>query len=231
MSEMEKDEKIERAFERYTGGGDLPQVDLSAAKAALTEARTEERRRAEKRRKVWTLAVSAAACLLFAVALAFLLLPFGAPDLEAPSGSDHPPAGESPSAPEHFSLLSATAESAGYSELESRCGSAQNASAQYTVYRAGGEDVLLSAELGYWNGMTKLKATVYVDLSAGKYLAEELEDYADLPMSRDGYRYEAEYIGGEYVSRALLTRGETYYVSMISHNADALGLLVKLLTE
>lgn len=216
MDEMIKDEKIERTFRRYFDGLPMPNVDLTEAKAAL---RAQNMRRRSRRRGLISV-LSVAGCLLVAIVLSAYLLPSAFIT--------------------RYAIADAQTATIGYTELTEQYADAasmfsvfslaDNASADYTLYRMDGKDVLLRADLKFLSGNVKLKATVQVDLTEGKYVAEELENYKKLKDEGNGYRYNTEEINGEYVSRAYCKREATvFYVDVTSQNSEALGFLMKVL--
>ena len=63
----------------------------------------------------------------------------------------------------------------------------------------------------------RTSATVSIDLSGGKYAAEEFKDYDSLKKENKKYRYETQFEGGEYVSRAACeVEGAACYVDTMS---------------
>lgn len=196
--EMIKNEKIERAFKRYFDGVPKPQVDLTAAK---TELRASVLRRQRVRRGLKWQIPAFAAVLLLAVILGMNFLP----SLFII----------------HYSVADADAQTLTYSELRENYGGyldalnrfalADNTSADYTLYSINGRGVLLGADVKLLSGFYKLHATVWVDLSDGKYVADEFSDYSKLKGKRGQYHYEVEYVNGEYVCRAYAEQNETRY--------------------
>lgn len=209
MIEMIKDRTIERAFQRYFDGAAAPNVDLSAVKA---EFRASVKRRQKIRRRLRWQVPAFAAALLVAVILGFNFLP----SLFI----------------KHYFIAEASAETVSYTELKEYYGGhfdkfgnfalADNASADYTLYSVNGERVLLGAELRLVSDFTKLRANVYIDLSNGKYFADDFEGYADLGKRGGSYVYEWEYLNGEYVCRAYAERNETrYYVDYTAQDDES----------
>lgn len=212
---MDKDATIERAFRGYFAGMNMPKVDLDAAKAELVSSR----RRAAARRTLFACLSSSLACILVAVVLLFALLP-------TPVRA--------------YEIASASAETVAYSDLQERYGEeakrfapfslSENATAEYTLYSVEGETVLLEARLGYMSSHTRATAIVRVDLSKGKYAAEELSSYQELPTEYASYRGQVQYLNGEYVGRAYAPR-ETgdIYADVTSKNSGALSFIMSVL--
>lgn len=218
-SEMEKDEKIERAFNGYFSGQEMPEIDLTAAKTALAE---ENARRLHARRRARRIAaaVSACACAVLACILVLALLPS--------------------MLVKRYEIASAQARTVSYTELMERGGLevlspfslADNASAEYTLYSVQEKEVLLGAEVAVTSGMNALKATLYLDLSGGKYRFGEWEEFTHLPDRQGSYRYETEYVNGEFLSRAYLEREEgNAFVWVSSQSSGALFYFMNLLTR
>ena len=215
MMDMIKDETIERAFKGYFDGLPAPQVDLTAAKAEL---RACEQRRAKIRRGLRWQVPSAVACLLILIVLAFNLLP----SLFVT----------------RYSIAQAQAETASYTELTQTYGSrmrmfskfflSDNSSADYTLYSVKGETVLLGVEISYIYEFVKIDANVYIDLSGGKYKAKELGVYEGLKANGGSYRYEGEYLNGEYVYRAFYeTEDWNYYIDTTSPNSNGFNYFME----
>lgn len=210
-----KDAAIERRFREYFAGAEAPGIDLKEAKAELVRAR----RRAAKRRALTLSLSSVCACLALVLVFVFALMP--APVMR-------------------YALASADTETVAYSELKERFADeartfapfslSSNATAEYTVYSTEGQPVLLEARLGISDGLGRVKAVVRVDLTEGKYLAEELEPYKALGKRGEDYRFETLYINGEYVSRAYVVReGGNCFVDVESAREGALGFILAVL--
>ena len=239
MKDMKKDEFLEEKLNSYAEGTETPNVDLSAAKRALFE---EQLRRRSARRRMWiALASSCASLVLIAIVLVGILPSFGGSDLapdhgaEAPGdsqGGDDPQGGETadPQGPTEaitFSLSAAETRAAGVNELSeaygqsleklTRLGLSSNINAEYTLYCVDGEAVLLGTELLYSQHGRRVAATVYTDLSGGKYRAEELAEYDDLPSKNATYTFKKTFINGEYACLGNFTaQGTEYCVSVES---------------
>lgn len=244
MKEMKKDEQIEQTFREYFAGGELPQVDLDAAKAELKAA---ARRRARRKRGIVSAILSACACLLV-VALTVGLLPrsgFSASPQD-PNGAEAPgqspgfnPSGEAD--PQIYSLSDVRMQPIDYSEFSSLGGdavsafelfsSSRNATAEYSVYYKGDDAVLLCARVGLISGTYRVRARVYLDLSEGKSAAQELLPYRSLKEEK-GYRGETEYLNGEYVTRAYAERKDReWYFDAVSQNEDGFALIAEILLD
>lgn len=238
---MEKDRNIEEKFREYFAGGELPDVDLSAAKAELAAAR----KRAKRRKRRLISAVSVCACLLAAIPAVALLLHSGLfsplPDLGGSSGEAPPIPGEGETAVV-YSLSYAERETVAFSALAeydpaaadvfSPFSAADNASADYSVYFTDGKPVLLRADVGLVRGFYGIRATVYVDLSDGAYREQSLQEYAFLVDSVGNYRYETEFRDGEYFSKAYCGQnGAAWYCDAVSQNREGLAYLMEILTD
>ena len=107
-----------------------------------------------------------------------------------------------------------------------------NADAQYTLYYAKEQEVLLRADLRYTDAFTSFRATVWCDLTEGEYTTKDFEDYRSLIPKGGNYGSFTEYVGGEYVSRACMIKQKTEYViDMTSPNQGSLDMLVKMLKK
>lgn len=211
MSDMNRDPKIERAFERYFDGVEEPKVDLIAAKEEL---RASARRKADARRRLrWQLpALAAALFVLVAVGIRFLpglLITRYSIDETAKRTAELEEAGAVlPGGLGQFAL-------------------ADNAQAEFTVYSLKGEEVLLSANLRMLSGLYKFEATVWADLSDGKCEAEELSRFKDLEKRR-GYSYRYEFENGEYVYLAAVERdGERYFIDYTAQESRSFELFME----
>ncbi len=235
MKDMKKDEFIEEKIVSYVEGAEDVNVDLSAAHRALAE---EKAKRRSARRRMWFGLASACACLLLIVAVLIGVIPAlrmqnSAGDMDSgesspPSGTPQrpPQSGESDDGASAFSLLTAEKRAAGVSELSETyrgalkkltdLGLSSNVSAEYTLYYAEGQAVLLETSVLYTQNGSRVSATVYTDLSDGKYRAEELAEYASLPGHGDGYTYGESYLNGEHVSMGNFSDGAEYCVRMQS---------------
>lgn len=218
MKDMKKDITIEERFRAYFDGNELPEIDLSGAKRAVTESKR------KTGRGVFIKLASASACLILAVVLCIAILP----SVLNFSGN-------------YFEVDGANVQTVSYGALSDRYGDkvkplsrfewADNASGEYSVYSYEGEEVLLRADLSYLGGMTNVKATLYIDLTGGQYTPQEFADYRNLQYEDGaGYRYETEYENGEYLSRAYYKNGDTeYFAEVSSHNESALCLFMQLI--
>ena len=212
-NDMMKDSTIEQRFREYFAGAQLPEIDLSAAKRALSE----KPKRSRRFYATLTSILSAAACLILTIALLVNYLPMM----------------------NVYSLADAATSATSYTEISQNYEAAEmfapfslasNADAEYTVYTAKGREVLLRADLDYIGGNVRFTATVYIDLTDGKLKAKELKDYKDLSERGSGYRYETEYVNGEYVSKAYCVIDESRcFIDVSSHSDQAVSLLMKML--
>lgn len=221
-TEMIKDPTIESAFRRYFAGLEAPKIDLSAAKAALAESVAAQRRSRRKKRVTLAAVLSACACVVLAVLLGVFLLPsllITRYELAAATPRTL-----------SFSDFKETYGQAEYFTALSRFSLADNASAEYTVYTVDGKEVMLGADLSLTSGMQSFKAEVYIDLSDGKYRAEEMKRYEDLPHETGHYRYQTEYLNGEYVSHAVIEE-KGVYAEVSSRSESALSYFMRMLTE
>ena len=209
-----KDGTIEQQFRNYFAGAELPEIDLSAAKRAVRE----KPRRSRAFYAALTSITSAAACLILTIALLIHFLPmrniYSIADAADPRPVSYTEISEQYEAAEMFAPFSL----------------ATNADAQYAVYSAKGREALLRADLNYIGGNVRFTATVWLDLTDGKLTAEELKPYQELEGKAAGYRYETEYVNGEYVSRAYCVIGESRcFIDVSSHSAKAVSMLVDML--
>ncbi len=243
MKDMKKDESIEEKVCSYFEGTEEPHVDLSAAKRALFEEQAKKKR---ARRRLWIALSSACACILLVAIVAIGVLPSfsSVPDQNGgtASGEDH--AGESsegsapPSSPERevFELAAATSRAAGVNELQKEysglgkltaLGLSSDVGATYTLYYVGEDAALLQTELVYLQEGRRVSATVYTDLSGGKYRAAELSEYEELPSKTATYTFKETYLNGEYVCfGSFYSQNTAYCVSVQSSNEDAFSALM-----
>ena len=139
--------------------------------------------------------------------------------------------------PISFALETAEHRAAGASELAKEYGSklkkltdlgfSSNYAAEFTLYYAEGEVALLGTELLYTQDGSRVSATVYTDLSGGKYRAAELEKYDSLSQKTSTYTYERTFLNGEYVCLGAFSYlGQSYCATVQSSNADAFSLLM-----
>lgn len=203
---MRKDKTISRAFERYFEGAEAPRVNLDPAKEAL---RASARRREQRKRRLkWRLPVLAAA-LLLAVVLCLDFLPALTVKRYLLSEAET----------SRLSYTEVNERYAGFLDGLNRFALASNASADYTLYRYDDKDVLLEADVSILKGFSKLRAAVRVDLTDGKYAAEELKDYP-ASYKKDSPVYESDYVNGEIVYRGTAKRDEKEYFFDCSLNGD-----------
>ena len=212
-NDMIKDSTIEQRFRGYFAGAELPEIDLSAAKRALSE----RPKRSKRFYATISSIASAAACLILTIALLVHYVPlmhiYSIADAE-PSVVAYTDISEAYEAAEMFAPFSL----------------ASNADAQYTVYTAKGREALLRADLDYIGGNVRFTATVWLDLTGGKLTAKELSEYKSLAEKGSGYRYETEYVNGEYVSKAYCLIDESRcFIDVSSHSSSAVSMLVKML--
>lgn len=208
---MERDYMLDNVFRAYFAGAELPALDLTAAKQALRA----ERVRQKRRRGVAIGLVSAAACLLVAVVLCINLLPALFVHTYTIAEAEHHTADYTSLREDYADVM----------QKFSHFSLSSNASAEYTVYEVEGREVLLQADLRMVSGGTRISGSVYVDLSDGAYVAEELRSYAELEEGAS-YRYTTEYINGEYVSRAYYEGDRIYCVDLSSQRSNALEYLM-----
>ncbi len=250
MKDMKKDGFIEEKIDSYVEGTS-PDVDLSAAKRALSE---EHARRRSAGRKKWIAPVSACACLLLVAAVLIGVLPSfiaggdknngmaGIPG-EPPggqSGNDGDPSGGSEPC-EFYELSGAEQRTASIGELLETYGGktgkltalglSSNVRAGYTLYFYGDSAVLLEADLLYSQLGRRVSATVYADLSGGKYRAAELGEYETLPSEYETYTFKKTFLNGEYAYLGNFSAQDTEYcVSLQSSYENAFFSFMEYLT-
>lgn len=208
MKDMKKDEWIEEKIDSYVEGTS-PNVDLSAAKRALSE---EHARRRSARRKKWIAFASACASLLLVAIVLVGILPSFEAGRDGNNGSAEAP-GQSPEgSPQRiaYQLSQAEQKAAGVGELIEGYGESlkkltdlglsADVGADYTLYYYDNRAVLLETDVLYSRLGSRVSATVYTDLSGGKYRAAELEKYDALSSKTSAYTYEIMFLNGEYVS-------------------------------
>jgi len=218
--DMNKNRQIEEQFLAYFDGLPAPNVDLIAVKRAV---RTERGNRSRARRRGVVSLVSVCACLLVLIVFAVNFLPslfVG-----------------------RYSLANASTTTLSFSEVNDRYSDqagflapfslADNATASYTLYSADEQDVLLRADVGMWKGLSRLEASVYIDLSNGRYVADELKGYDKLPSGGGGFRSETyELENGEYGMRAYCEGTVArYFVDAESRDPDTFRFLLSLMQE
>ena len=219
-----KNSTLEQTFKTYLDGVSLPEIDLSAAKAAVRK-----RSRSRRNGKIWAAAMAVAASVILLVTVVLQMLPRRV--------GDGVPA--DPAVGSAYSI-SETAEAAvSYTELYDSYRDAlapyekfvlaDNADARFTSYSLEGDVVLVRVEFAYL-GRVQLKGTVYLDLTGGAKRAEELADFRGLADSRYGYRYETDYENAEYYSKAYWERRVPAYIDLVSNSADGLGYFLSLIS-
>ena len=86
---------------------------------------------------------------------------------------------------------------------------------QYSLYVYDGVAVMIGAEIINRSDETPFTATVYADLSGGKYKAQELAKYNDLPQE-NGYAIATEDKGVEYLSLIRWEKNGTKFAEVSS---------------
>lgn len=229
MMDENKDKQLQSAFEGYFDGGEEPNVDLGRAKSELQKTRSRR-----KRGRMISAVLSACAAFALVLAVTFVLLPAFTP---AGSGNDWAqspppldvPGSDSSASPnpdadgDHsdisYSLADAEVRTMSYAELAEAFGEYAldfarleadgTADCGYGVYTYKGRAVLLYAEITA-EGDVPFTATVYADLSNGRYSSVELAPYRDLPLE-EGYRVQTQIEGGVYLSKVYWEKnGETF---------------------
>ena len=91
-----------------------------------------------------------------------------------------------------------------------------------------GTSVVVRADLRY-GGMRKFDASVYIDLTGGRF---ETEEFGELRAYAHG-QIKTEYLNGEYVSSAYCMRGSTEYLitEVTSPQKDSAEYLVDLIQK
>lgn len=223
-----KDKTIERAFRGYFDGLQPPPCDLTRAKQALPQPGREKRRG-----RVLKIAAACAGFLIvFAASASLLFVRRGGID-----SSDWP-------GTTYYALASAQAAHPTYAQLLKDYGPAlsglapfewaDNAQADYTLYAAEGEAVLIGVNLKYLRGLFYWEGTLYVDLTGGTRLPEELKPFEELSQSGSvggrPYTYSTRYLNGEYVSDARLSLpfGDCY-MTVMGQDQNAVFFLLRLL--
>ena len=237
MKDMKKDKTIERAFREYFDGTDAPHCDLTRAKQAVRAGARRTRKRG------WlSVLIPALACVLLVCAVSLGVLfgdRLGAPQISAPQD-------DGAQEPQVYSLASAQAENTTYAQLSaqyadllgglSRFAWADNAQADYTLYRLDGDCVLLYARLKYLRGLHYWEADVYLDLTDGALFPEELSRFqalrAEAAERNVSYLSQTDYLNGEYVSEAVLSLPAAQYcLSVMGTDGNAVDFLRALLSE
>lgn len=230
MKEMKKDETIARAFREYFYGTELPPCDLAQAKAELSL-----RESRKKRGLFWKIAPALACFLILCIVSVNIVLDRGGTGVEAP-----------PTGAEYYTLASAQAEYPTYSQLSRKYGAqlsgfspfewADNAQAEYTLYAMDGKDVLIRAHLKYLHGYLFWEGELYIDLTSGTMLPEELEPFDALQrkgvIEGYAYLYSTEYSNGEYISDAKLSLPSAdFYMTVMSRSENAVFGILRQLAE
>ena len=237
MKEMKKDEKIERAFREYFDGNEAPRCDLTQAKRELAAPKREKNFRGTFLR-----VASLLACVLF-VCVCYVGILFGTISRNDSVDNDAPQA-EDPSETKYYNLSSAQAEYAPYGQISQQYGEmlnalspfewADNARAEYTLYAVEGEAVLIGVQLRYLRGTLYWEGELYIDLTDGNLLPEELKSFDDLSVggsvAGNAYSYSTRYRNGEYISDAKLSLSSAdYYMTVMGQNKNAVFFLLRLL--
>ena len=113
---------------------------------------------------------------------------------------------------------------------------ADNAQAEYTLCSVGGEEALIVAHIRYLYGFVFWEGELYIDLTGGAQLPEELRTFEELEsggtVAGYPYAYAARYVGGEYVSDARLSLpAADYYMTVTGRSEDAVFALLRQLAE
>lgn len=248
MMNENKDEQLKSAFEGYFDGGELPEVDLARAKAELGNRRA-RRKRGKRISAVLSACAAFALVLAFCFTVLPALMPAGAGNdmAQSPASPDDPNYGANvPQNPSDlpnpdgditdeagnssYSLSDAYVRTVSYAELResfgqyaldfARAETDDAAECRYSVYTYKGNKVLLRAEITA-TGDVPFTATVYADLSNGKYSAEELAPYKRLPQE-EGYRAQTQNDGGVYLSKAFWKKNGDMFADVRS--SSELGL-------
>ena len=240
MKDMkQKDTMLERRFDRYFDGAQLPPCDLTEAKRVVS-ARARNRKRGIFA-AVSSLVAVCAGLLIFGFVVLFRNI-MGLFGTTIPG--DMPPSADTPGEPNvsNSYLLSETSSTGqSFSDLNGKYAVmnsfapfslSNNADAEYTLYFTEEKEVLLRAELRYSDGYTSFRATVWCDLTEGEYVSRDFEDYRALIPEGSTYGRNMEYINGEYVSHAcMISRGTEYVIDMTSPSREALEMLVSMLRK
>lgn len=219
MKDMPKDRELEREFREYFDGTEAPRCDLSHAKRALAAP--------EKKPRRWIAAViSACATAAAAFLLCCILIPYSARQARTFTLEDT----------EHRAVSVAEVKENYNKETRAltRFERAENAVCSYTAVERKGETVLLRADLSYYSPRVRFDATVYIDVSAGKYDIGDFDEYSELAHKSGGILYESETDGatGSIFSRVYAEGDKTaYYISMLSDQPQALDFLLRYLHE
>ena len=227
IENMEKNNTISTYFDRYFAGAELPPCDLTKAKRELS-ARARGRVRKSLAAIISSVSVAVIA-IIVGVAILVQSLFGGLWDNLLPEG------------PHRYLIAETSASTASFSDLSGKYdvmhsfapfSLSNNSDAQYTLYSADEKEVLLRADLKYTDGFTSFRATVWCDLTEGKYTSTDLNEDRVLMPEGETYGSDTEYINGEYVSRAYMMKEDTEYViDMTSPNKNALDMLITMLKK
>lgn len=217
MDDM-KSKYLEKKFDEYNDGVAAPEIDLTAAKAAV---RAKRRRRAP----IFAAAAALSACLLVGV----FLLPFALRDAAGGNSAQDPDA-ESPAL---YSLSETVAAPCSYAALSkaypdyarpfARLSLSANAWAEYSLLEWEGASVALRVDFAFLGGLSQAKGTLWLDLSGGKMDAKEFSEYGGLAGYYRGARYETEYENAEYLSKAeTFLQGAVCRIDLCGNRSDIL---------
>ncbi len=234
MKDMKKDEKIEACFREYFQGNGAPACDLTQAKRASEEEAHARKKRTGQRIKL----ASALACFALAASLCIVFLPSVFGGAESGNEGAAPPPADIGGQKTVYSLSETTSRASDYWEMKESYALqtemlfpfewADNASCAFTLYEYKGTSVLVRADLRY-GGMRKFDASVYIDLTGGRF---ETEEFGELRAYEYG-QIKTEYLNGEYVSSAYCMRGSTEYLitEVTSPQEDSAEYLVDLIQK
>ena len=154
--------------------------------------------------------------------------------------------GDAPAGAEYYTLASAQAEYSTYAQLSQKYSAqlrglspfewADNAQAEYTLYAMDGQDVLIRARLKYLHWDLFWEGELYIDLTSGTMLPEELEPFDALQrkgvIEGYAYLYSTEYSNGEYISDAKLSLPPAdFYMTVMSRSENAVFGILRQLAE
>ncbi len=112
----------------------------------------------------------------------------------------------------------------------------ENGHAQYNLYVREGEEVLIRVQLRYLRGLLFWEGELYIDLTDGKSIPEQLRSFDGLDeggkLTGKVYRYTTRYENGEYVSDAKISLpAADYYMTVMGQNKDSVFFLLGLLAK